>query len=245
VGDWWQDEIIDGGKLPLLLCTVAFLVTFAVTRVIVRSIRAGKGSLKDNVVGGVHVHHAIPGVILMAVCGLVALAAQSSAWEAVAGVGFGVGLALVLDEFALILHLDDVYWSAEGRTSVDAVFLTAGVLVLLLLGAIPLDLASGTGTENVADRIVVMLVVFVNLVCVGLTFAKGKLGSGIVGFVVPVVAWVGAARLARPRSPWAHRRYPDGSTKAVAAAERDARFDRRWRRKLRRIQDAVAGSLGG
>ncbi|HEY6531395.1 MAG TPA: hypothetical protein VIY72_03770 [Acidimicrobiales bacterium] len=245
MADWWQDEIIDGGKLALLLCTLSFLVTFAVTRIIVRSIRAGKSRLSNNVVGGVHVHHAVPGVILMAVGGLAALGAQVQAWEAVAGVAFGAGLALVLDEFALILHLDDVYWSAEGRTSVDAVFLTAGVLVLVLLGAIPLDLDSGTGTGNTADRVALLVVILVNLFCVGVTFAKGKLGSGIVGFVVPFVAWVGAVRLARPSSPWAHRRYPEGSPKALAAAERDARFDVRWRSRVRRIQDAVAGTLGG
>ena len=139
MGDWWQTEIVDPGKQPLLLCSVAFVVTFAVTRVIVRSIRAGKGGLKDNVVGGVHIHHAVPGIILMAVFGLMGLGAQSTGWQSVAGVGFGAGLALVLDEFALILHLQDVYWGNEGRTSVDAVFLTAGVLFFVLVGSSPVD----------------------------------------------------------------------------------------------------------
>ena len=78
MADWWQTEIVDAGKQPLLLCAVAFVLTFAVTRIIVRSIRAGKGSLKDNVVGGVHIHHAVPGIILMTVFGLMALGAQST-----------------------------------------------------------------------------------------------------------------------------------------------------------------------
>jgi hypothetical protein len=244
MGDWWQDDIVDAGKLPLLLCTVSFLVTFAVTRIVVRAIRSGKGSLKDNVVGGVHIHHVVPGIILMVAFGLLALGAQTTGWQAVAGVGFGAGLALVLDEFALILHLDDVYWSAEGRTSVDAVFLTAGVMALVLLGAIPIDADSGTGTDDVADRVGLAIAIAVNLFAVAVTFAKGKLGTGVIGLVVPVVAWAGAIRLARPESPWAHRRYPPGSKKALAAVERDGRFELRWRSRLRHDQDAVAGSFG-
>ena len=245
VGDWWQDDIIDAGKLPLLLCTLSFLVTFAVTRIIVRSIRAGKGSLKDNVVGGVHIHHVVPGIILMVAFGLMALGAQSTGWQAFAGVGFGAGLALVLDEFALILHLDDVYWSEEGRTSVDAVFLTAGVLFLVLVGAAPVEDESGSATDDLANRIGLLVALVVNLAAAGVSFAKGKLGTGVIGIVVPVVAWVGAIRLARPGSPWAHRRYPAGGRKDLAATERDARFDARWRSKVRRVQDAVAGTFGG
>jgi hypothetical protein len=240
VGDWWQTEIVDPGKQPLLLCSVAFVVTFAVTRVIVRSIRAGKGGLKDNVVGGVHIHHAVPGIILMAVFGLMGLGAQSTGWQSVAGVGFGAGLALVLDEFALILHLQDVYWSNEGRTSVDAVFLTAGVLFFVLVGSSPVDLGDPDATDT-GGRVGLAVALVVNLLAVGVTFAKGKLGTGVMGVVVPVVAWTGAIRLARPNSPWAHWRYGDGSRKAQRAERRDARFDARWRSRLRRAQDTIAG----
>jgi hypothetical protein len=242
VGDWWQQEVLDTGKQPLVLCAVAFIVTFAVTRVVVRSIRAGRGPLRDNVVGGVHVHHAVPGIVLMVVWGLVALGSESTGWESAAGVGFGIGLALVLDEFALILHLEDVYWSEEGRTSVDAVFLTAGVLVLVLVGATPGDVTDPSAAES---GHLVLLGLAVDLVAAVVCFAKGKLGTGVIGVVVPLVAWVGAVRLARPRSPWAHRRYPEGSSKLARAEARDARFERRWRVRVRRVQDAVAGSLGG
>jgi len=238
VANWWQTEIVDTGKQPLLLCSLAFVVTFAVTRIIVRSIRAGKGSLKDNVVGGVHIHHVVPGIVLMTVFGLLALAAESTGWRSVAGVGFGAGLALVLDEFALILHLQDVYWSNEGRTSVDAVFLTAGVLFLAVVGASPVNLDE---TEGDGGRITLFVVLLVNLAAVTITFAKGKLGTGVIGFLVPVVAWTGAIRLARPTSPWAHWRYPEGSRKAERAARRDERFDARWRSRLRRAQDRIAG----
>jgi hypothetical protein len=240
VGDWWQSEIVDAGKQPLLLCAVAFVVTFAVTRIIVRSIRAGRGSLKDNVVGGVHIHHVVPGIILMGAFGLMALGVQSTGWRSVAGVGFGAGLALVLDEFALILHLEDVYWSEEGRTSVDAVFLTAGVLFIVLVGSSPIDL-SEAGDDEPDGRLGLFVVLVVNLAAAGITFAKGKLGSGVIGLLVPVVAWVGAIRLARPRSPWAHWRYPEGSRKVARAEARDLHFERRWRSRVRRLQDKVAG----
>jgi len=238
MGDWWQRQIVDQGKQPLLLCAVAFVVTFAVTRVIVRSIRSGKGPLKDNVVGGVHIHHAVPGIILMAGFGLTALGAESTGWQSVAGIGFGAGLALVLDEFALILHLQDVYWSNEGRTSVDAVFLTAGVLFFVLVGSSPVDDPDAGGTGG---RIGLVFVLVVNLASVGVTFAKGKLGTGVIGLVVPVVAWTGAVRLARPNSPWAHWRYAAGSREAERATVRDEKFDARWRARLRDAQDKVAG----
>jgi hypothetical protein len=240
VGDWWQTEIVDPGKQPLLLCSVAFIVTFAVTRIIVRSIRSGRGSLKDNVVGGIHIHHVVPGIVLMGVFGLVALGAQSTGWQSVAGVGFGAGLALVLDEFALILHLEDVYWSDEGRTSVDAVFLTAGVLFVVLIGSTPVDLGDGSVDEP-DGRFGVVVVLVVNLAAALIAFAKGKLGTGVIGLVVPVVAWVGAIRLARPRSPWAHWRYTEGTRKVARAEAREERFDRRWRSRVRRLQDKVAG----
>jgi lysyl-tRNA synthetase class 2 len=123
------------------------------------------------------------------------------------------------------------------------VFLTAGVLALVLLGAAPIETESGADTSNLTDHIILFLGLAVNLVAVGVTFAKGKLGTGVIGLVVPVVAMVGAIRLARPNSPWAHRRYQPGSRKAEAAESRDIRFDSRWRSLLYRVQDKVAGTF--
>lgn len=235
MGDWFQDSIVDEGKLPIFLCAVAFIVTFAVTRWIVKSIRKGTGHLKDNVVGGLHIHHAVPGVILMVAGGLGGLASTATVGRSISGVAFGIGLALVLDEFALILHLQDVYWTDQGRTSVDAVLLTGAVLVLVVLGADPFAAEAEAGTSGTA--IVIVVNVGFALVC----FLKGKIGTGVIGIVVPLVAFVGALRVARPKSPWALRRYPEGSHKAEKAQEREARFDARWRSKLLRFQDAVAG----
>jgi hypothetical protein len=233
--DWWQEQIVDTGKQPLFLCAIAFLVTFLITRGIVRSIKAGTGSLKDNVVGGVHIHHAVPGLVLMVVGGLAGLGAQSMGWRSLAGVAFGVGLALVLDEFALILHLEDVYWSEQGRTSVDAVLLVGGVLVLVLLGATPANIGDPSLGNTAFGGVAV------NLGFVAMCFAKGKLGTGVIGGVVPLVAVVGAVRLARPNSVWSHRRYAEGSTKLARARTREAAFDAKWRSRVRAFQDRVAG----
>jgi hypothetical protein len=235
VADWFQRTVVDPGKLPIFLCAVAFIATFIITRWVVTTIRKGTGHLKDNVVGGVHIHHAVPGVILMVAGGLGGLAAQSAGWRALAGIGFGIGLALVLDEFALILHLQDVYWTDQGRTSVDAVLLAGAVLVLVLVGADPFSADSDIGTSGTA------IVVAINLVFALVCFLKGKIGTGVIGVVVPLVAFVGAIRIGRPGSPWAHRRYPEGSHKAERARVRDEHFDARWRSKLRRFQDEVAG----
>lgn len=235
MADWFQRTIVDPGKLPIFLCAVAFIATFVITRWIVRSIRKGTGHLKDNVVGGLHIHHAVPGVILMVVGGLTALAAESTLWRAVAGVGFGIGLALVLDEFALILHLEDVYWTDQGRTSVDAVLLAGAVLVLVVIGADPFAADAEVGTSGTA--IVVVVNTFFALMC----FLKGKIGTGVIGIVIPVVAITGAWRIGRPRSPWALRRYAEGSHKAEKAREREEHFDARWRSKLTAFQDRVAG----
>ena len=91
---------------------------------------------------GLHIHHVVIGVILVMVSGLtmVTLAVDGGVPEfTAAAIFFGIGAALVLDEFALILHLQDVYWAEDGRTSVDAVFAAVAVAGLLILGFNPLS----------------------------------------------------------------------------------------------------------
>ncbi len=130
MGDWLYDEFVASGKLPLILCFVSFIVTFAVTRLSTRMIRAGKGPFRDKVTsGGVHVHHAVYGIVLLTSGAVLALGAQTIGWRSVAGVLAGSGMSLVLDEFALILHLQDVYWTQEGRLSIDVISLTAAFLL--------------------------------------------------------------------------------------------------------------------
>lgn len=238
--NWWDEHVIDSGRLPLFLYLLAFVVTFVVTRLITRSIRAGRGPFGDNVSeSGLHIHHAVPGVILL-ICGaFLAVGAHSQAgWAEVAGVLVGVGTSLVLDEFALILRLDDVYWSEEGRVSVEMVALAAACLGLIVIGANPFRFDGSAG----AVAAVASLAAVVNhLTLVLITAMKGKYRSALVGAFLPGLASIGAIRLARPDSSWARRRYDD--LKREKARTRADRFDRRWTQRLLSAADFVGGRI--
>ena len=243
MGDLWSGNVDDANKLPLLLCIIAFILTFLVTRIIVRMIRAGRGPFSDNSVGGVHVHHVVPGIILMIVGGLLAIGGVGVGWDNIAAVIFGMGLALVLDEFALILHLEDVYWEREGRLSVDAVFVLAGFMLLLLTANSPFGIQ--VNRDQATVRIVLLFVIAINLTMAAICAAKGKLGTAIAGIAVPLIAYVGAIRVARPTSPWAKRSYGKHPHRMEKAEAREVSFNLRWRTKVSRFQDLVAGTFVG
>src|ERR1700737_3168243 len=79
---WWQNEVLDGYKGPLLLSFVAFVVTFVTTRTITRLIRAGKGPFHNVSSGGVHMHHSTPGVVLLILGGFTAVGSPPlSVWR--------------------------------------------------------------------------------------------------------------------------------------------------------------------
>ncbi|GHI08284.1 hypothetical protein AQI88_05915 [Streptomyces cellostaticus] len=241
MGHWWERNILEPGKLPLLLALTAFVVTFLVTRVITRLIRAGKGPFGNVKAGGLHIHHVVPGVVLTIVGGFGAVASdRHGAGGAVAAVLFGMGAGLVLDEFALILHLDDVYWSEEGRKSVEAVVLTAALVGLLLAGFSPFGVNDLSAAE-LQDRGTVIANIGVNFLFSLIALGKGKARLAILGVIVPLIAFVGAVRLARPGSLWARRFYGRRPRARAKAALRAYRHDRRWARPRRRLQDWIGG----
>lgn len=242
MGTFFNDNVGDTGKLPFFLCIVAFILTFVITRIIVRMIRSGKGPFKDNSVGGVHVHHMVPGLFLLIIGGLTAIGAMGPGWDSAAGVIFGIGLALVLDEFALVLHLDDVYWSEQGRLSVDVVFVIGAVMILLLLVGSPFGVQESS--VHSGPRIVALFFILVDLTMAAIAASKGKLVMAALGIVVPIIGWIGAIRLARPTSPFAKRRYAEDSKKMAEAIDREAHFDEKWRSKVTRFQEKVAGVFG-
>src|SRR5437868_385575 len=139
--DLFRQRIVETGRLPLFGFFMAFIVTFVVTRVNVRLIRSNvRWWFRNVTVGDLHIHHVVFGVVLMLMGGVSSLAVPDPyvGLDLVSAVVFGMGSALVLDEFALILHLSDVYWTEKGRASLDAVFIAIAVTGLLLLGIRPL-----------------------------------------------------------------------------------------------------------
>ncbi|KOX27031.1 membrane protein [Streptomyces sp. NRRL F-4707] len=241
MGEWWQRNIVEPGKLPLLLALTAFVLTFVVTRVVTRLIRAGKGPFGNVEAGGVHIHHVVPGVVLTVVGGFAAVAGGRQGFgPALAAVVFGIGAGLVLDEFALILHLDDVYWSEAGRQSVEVVVLTAALVGLVLAGFTPFGV-DGVSQGESQDRTNVILTVAGNFLFSLLALAKGKARLAVFGVIVPVIALIGAVRLARPGSPWARRFYAHRPRARAKARLRAYRHDRRWSGPRRIVQDWIGG----
>lgn len=237
MSEWWNDDVIANGRLPLLLLFGAFVATFLVTRGITRLIRAGRGPFRNMSHGGVHVHHSVPGIVLLVAGAAIAVGAQTDGAAYTAAVMVGVGTSLVLDEFALILHLSDVYWSAEGRTSVEAVSLAAACLGFAVVGITPFSAAATTGVEGVL-RLTVLGASVLHYVLVVVAVLKGKYRFALFGCFIPAFAWVAALRLARPRSTWA-RHY--GPKRKEEAARRAAAFDARWDPVLDRWSDLIAG----
>ncbi|AXI71203.1 hypothetical protein ACFY9H_13155 [Streptomyces bacillaris] len=242
MGNWWHTNIAEPGKLPLLLALAAFVLTFAITRTITRMIRAGKGPFRNITPGGLHIHHVVPGVVLTVVGGFGAVAAGRHGVAAgICAVIFGVGAGLVLDEFALILHLDDVYWTEEGRRSVEVVVLTASLVVLVLAGFSPLGVNDVTDEEQ-QGRLGVITTYVINFCFALITLFKGKTRMAVVGTLVPFVALVGALRLARPTSLWARRFYRNRHRARSKAVLRAYHHDVRWAGPRRKFQDLIGGA---
>ncbi|MFH9614464.1 hypothetical protein ACH4MM_12175 [Streptomyces pratensis] len=242
MGHWFQQNIVEPGKLPLLLALSAFVLTFAVTRMITRLIRAGKGPFRNVTPGGVHVHHVVPGVVLSVVGGFGAVASgQRGAAAGIFAVVFGVGAGLVLDEFALILHLDDVYWTEEGRQSVEIVVLTASLVLLVLAGFSPLGVDELSG-EQQQNRLGVVLTYLFNFGLVLIALFKGKARMAVIGTLIPFIALIGALRLARPASLWARRFYRRRHRARARAVLRAYHHDVRWAGPRRRFQDIIGGA---
>lgn len=242
MGHWLARNIVEPGKLPLLLALTAFVLTFLVTRVITRLIRAGRGPFRNIRPGGLHVHHVVPGIVLMVVGGFGAIAESRHGFgAAVSAVLFGSGAGLVLDEFALVLHLDDVYWTEQGRKSVEIVVLTAALVGLVLSGFSPFGVNELTPDE-LQNRTIVVANTLANFLIALFALAKGKPRIALIGAVVPLVALVGAIRLARPGSPWYRRFYRNRPRARRRARMRAYRHDARWAAFRRRFHDLVAGA---
>jgi hypothetical protein len=132
----YVSAIVDHGKEPAFLLTLAFLTTFGIVRLITYSIHHDRLPFFHNVTtkSGLHIHHMVPGMLLVLASGYLGLVLTTRRPTELLAVLFGIGAALVLDEFALWLRLADVYWEPQGRESVDAVVLAGGIGILYILG---------------------------------------------------------------------------------------------------------------
>jgi hypothetical protein len=216
-----------------LILLAAMLLSFLFIRTSARLMRSPKvpwwpGSVTTE--GGLHVHHLVFGIALMLICGFVLALQPDSPWFELVAAGFGIGAGLTLDEYALWLHLDDVYWAEEGRRSVDAVVVAALIGGLVMMGFLPFATDSGVPT--------IVASVLAALALATVAVLKGKLFMGVATMLVPLVGLVAALRLAKPDSTWARRRYPEGSRKLARARARLERHQRRYRA----FQDRIAGA---
>jgi hypothetical protein len=232
----YETNIVLSGKEPLILCLLAFLIAFALTRLYTRLARIkgwGSGS-----VHGVHLHHMVVGIIMVLVAGLVTIAASpASPWLDLLAITFGVGAALTLDEFALWLYFRDVYWTDEGRSSIDATLMGVVLAALLLVGTSPFGAEQA---EHEFGRNVAFGVIALNAALAVVTFLKGRLMLGLLSIFLPLVGLVCAVRLAKPRSPWARWFY--GESEVARAHERFDEHDRRWKRLKDRLYDLIGGT---
>src|SRR5262249_5804256 len=213
----------------------AFLLSFLFIRTSARLMRSPRvpwwpGSVTTE--SGLHLHHLVWGIVLLLLAGFLRFAVDpGSPWGEILAAMFGVGAGLTLDEFALWIHLDDVYWTEQGRASLDAVVVAALIAGLVVLGFAPFDTSDPTPSEFL------ILTVALDAVLCLIVILKGRPLMALIGVFIPPVSLIGVVRLASPTSPWARRFYKRESKKL---ARSQARFER-MRQRNRRILDAIGG----
>lgn len=232
-----QHFLDDRGQRSGFILLGSFLGAFLFIRTSARLIRSPKvtwwpGSVKTK--SGLHLHHLVWGIVLIMSSGFLNFVLKpGSPFSEVLAAAFGIGAGLTLDEFALWVRLEDVYWSQEGRSSLDAVVVAALLGGMTVLGLAPFDLSNQSG--SVSSLVVAVLI---DLLLSALAILKGKPLLGLVGVFLFPASLIGAIRLASPTSPWARRRYAPDGRKMARSKARFARVEQR-RRKL---GDAVGGA---
>jgi hypothetical protein len=238
--DFWN-RISEHELQGLYLVLIGFILSFALIRMSTRLQRSPRvpwwpGSIVSD--GGVHVHHLVFGIVTMMVAGAAGFASfGDSPWTEICAFAFGVGAGLTIDEFALWVYLEDVYWADEGRSSIDATVIAAAAMMLALLGFTPFTIEEGS-VGAIVGSILSALIVFL---LVAICFLKGRVMHGCIGFFVFPVALYGTCRLGKPNSAWARRRYGDRRPKKQTRAEARFRSDRRTERFKNAFRDIVGG----
>ena len=239
--EFWNDQILAEEKQGVFLVLVGFVLSFAFIRMSTRLMRSPRvpwwpGSVVSE--SGVHVHHLVFGIVTMMLSGTVGFTVLGdSPYAEICAFVFGVGAGLTIDEFALWVYLEDVYWAEQGRVSIDATVIAAAAMGLIVLGFAPFTFETGSIDEVIGSVAGALLIFFLVALC----FAKQRMLHGVVGFFVFPVAFYGALRIGKPGSPWARRRYversPDKQRKAVGRFAPD--------RHTERFKNAFRDIVGG
>lgn len=238
--DFWG-RISEHELQGLYLVLFGFLLSFAFIRMSTRLMRSPKvpwwpGSIVSD--GGVHVHHLVFGIVTMMIAGAAGFASfGDSPWTEIFAFAFGVGAGLTIDEFALWVYLEDVYWADEGRSSIDATVIAAAAMMLALLGFTPFTIEDGSIGAILGTVLSALFVFLLVAVC----FAKKRVMHGAIGFFVFPIALYGACRLGKPGSAWARRRYSGRNPKKQARSEDRFPPDRRTERFKNAFRDIVGG----
>ena len=227
--------VYHSGREPMFFTLLAFLLTFVVVRSYTRLGRVR--GWQSGSVRGVHLHHLVPGIVASLAAGAAIIAFRPGDDSMLLlSMLFGVGAALTLDEFALILHLEDVFWRHEGRSSIEATLMGFAFGAMCLLATAPL----GSDPGQDVPHWVIGGVIGVDLALALVTFMKGKLKLGAFGVFLPGLALVGAARLAKPASLWARAFYSE--RKLERSRERATSRHHRYSYRTHRLYDVIGGA---
>jgi hypothetical protein len=195
------------GKELHFLILIAFVLSFGFIRTSAHMIRAQVSWWPGNVQtkGGTHVHHLVWGILLLLSMGYVGIASSlGTPWLEIVAVLFGIGMGLTMDEFALWLNLQDVYWQEKGRQSIDAVMVTTTLLVLTLLGLqFWIDVWDAVLVLTGFDRGNAWVAIPIQLIGIALAivcFRRGRKLAGLFGLFIPAIALVGAFAPSRERA---------------------------------------------
>src|ERR1700759_13085 len=153
---------------------------------------------------GVPLHPLGFGIVAMMIAGALGfLSFGRSPHTEICAAFFGIGAGLTIDEFALWVHLEDVYWSEQGRSSIDATVIAVAAMGLILVGLSPFTFETDSASAVIGSVITAIIVFGSALIC----FLKGRIMHGTVGIFFFPIAIYGACRIGKPTSIWGRHRY--------------------------------------
>jgi hypothetical protein len=240
VSNFWSN-LEDHNEQAIFLVLVGFVGSFAFIRMSTRIIRSESvswwpGNIESET--GVHLHHLVFGIVTMMVAGTLGFVSDGgSPVTEICALLFGVGVGLTIDEFALWVHLEDVYWEREGRSSIDATVIAGSLMLLMVLGVSPVTIESGSASAVIGS----ILGALIAFAFVAICFLKGRVLHGTIGIFVVPVAIYGAWRIGKPSSAWARRRY--GERRPAKQAKAVSRFSPE--RRTERFKEAFRDIVGG